>query len=603
MNVTLPDGTVLTDIPDGTTKAQLLEKLTANGYDMSKLADAPSKPAQKESILDAPNAAATGMLRGYGVGLAGAPMDTAVNIAQLGQAGIGSLYTAATGKEPPEILQLRDRSEMPGTSAWLLKQAGKNKFSSALVNPANPDYEGGYLQAAGGAMAGATNPAQAAMSVAGATAGKAVGDATGNQALAITASLLAPSAAKASGVAGEYVADKMQGGAKKLMQSALKPTIAQLRSGEAQATVDTLLKHGINPTKGGVDKMRGMVGDLNDQIAKKIADSTATVSREKVIGSLDGVRSKFANQVNPEKDLEVIQNAANEFKRNPAFSNYEPSVEALRNALAKTKSEKETALQAAGKLQTMAAQQKSLADGATFRLAKDQPEFQPYYNTGGLGRDVTSTSSLPVPGYPRIPGRYTHNIDRVPEGEAGAKEAIAIFNAKKLQEAAAASALADLQAAGATMPVQLAQKMKQGTYQVLAKKYGQIGSADTEAQKGLARGLKEEIAKAVPDVGALNAKESELINALNVSERRALMDMNKNPMGLAGLAHSPAAWAAFMADKSALFKSLAARALNTSSAAPRYAGGALGGQKPIGITPEEQGALSRMLLTSGVLDQ
>ena len=37
MNVTLPDGTVLQDVPDGTTKEQLRAKLASNGYDVSKL--------------------------------------------------------------------------------------------------------------------------------------------------------------------------------------------------------------------------------------------------------------------------------------------------------------------------------------------------------------------------------------------------------------------------------------------------------------------------------------------------------------------------------------------------------------------------------------
>ena len=37
MNVTLPDGTTLTDVPEGTTKAQLRAKLAGSGYDVSKL--------------------------------------------------------------------------------------------------------------------------------------------------------------------------------------------------------------------------------------------------------------------------------------------------------------------------------------------------------------------------------------------------------------------------------------------------------------------------------------------------------------------------------------------------------------------------------------
>ncbi len=116
---------------------------------------------------------------------------------------------------------------------------------------------------------------------------------------------------------------------------------------------------------------------------------------------------------------------------------------------------------------------------------------------------------------------------------------------------------------GDQIPVQLAQSMKQGTYQQLAKKYGQLGSADIEAQKSLARGLKEGIADAVPSIGGLNAQESQLIKALSVTEQRVFQQMNNNPLGLAGLASNPKSWVAMMADKSPLFKSLMARSLNS----------------------------------------
>ena len=112
-----------------------------------------------------------------------------------------------------------------------------------------------------------------------------------------------------------------------------------------------------------------------------------------------------------------------------------------------------------------------------------------------------------------------------------------------------------------TIPVQLAQELKQGTYSALKKKYGQLGSTEVEAQKTLARGLKEKVGEAVPEVVGLNKKESELIDTLDVVERRALMELNKNPAGLALLTESPQQFAAFMADKSALFKSLLARGI------------------------------------------
>jgi hypothetical protein len=110
-----------------------------------------------------------------------------------------------------------------------------------------------------------------------------------------------------------------------------------------------------------------------------------------------------------------------------------------------------------------------------------------------------------------------------------------------------------------------------------------------EAQKALARGLKDEIAEAVPGISALNAEESKLLATLGVAERRALMELNKNPMGLAALAQSPASWAMFMADKSALFKSLSARMLNSSAQGARK------------VAPQIENGLQNPLLRTGVI--
>ena len=245
-----------------------------------------------------------------------------------------------------------------------------------------------------------------------------------------------PGTLKLAGVAGAGLADAAQSGAQRLMRSALKPTIAQQKNGEAATAVEMMLKYGINATESGVNKLKGLISDLNDQIGTKIGESTATINPQKVVNALAGTKQKFGNQVAPTNDLSAIGNVESDFLAN-----------------------------------------------------------------GGAG----------------------------------------------------------------DIPVQLAQKLKQGTYATLKGKYGQMGSAETEANKGLARGLKEEIATAVPEVAPLNAEESKLLATLTVAERRALMDMNKNPMGLAALAHNPIGWAAFMADRSAAFKSLAARALNSAS--------------------------------------
>ena len=244
-----------------------------------------------------------------------------------------------------------------------------------------------------------------------------------------------PVAGAAAAGAGHAIGSGFNAGAKKLMQSALKPTIEQLRTGKAGRAVETLLDEGINPTRGGVEKLRGIIGNINDDVASRIQGSTASVDKQKVMDALNQTRDQFSKQVAPTSDIAAISGVADDFAAHPMIK-------------------------------------------------------------------------------------------------------------------------------GDSIPVQLAQMLKQGTYKTLSKKYGQIGSAETEAQKALARGLKEGISKAVPEVAALNARESALINAMTVAERRALMDANKNPMGLALLANHPATWAAFMADKSALFKSLAGRLLN-----------------------------------------
>jgi len=228
--------------------------------------------------------------------------------------------------------------------------------------------------------------------------------------------------------------------AESMMQRALKPTIAQLRSGQAKTAIDTLLKYGINPTKGGVEILKEKIGNINEDISNALEQSHGTVSKQNVLARIGDVYDKFRQQVAPTSDINAIQNVTQDFLNS---------------------------------------------------------------NVGQGAMD--------------------------------------------------------------TIPVQLAQKLKQGTYKVLAGKYGEAGSAATEAQKALARGLKEEIAAEIPQVAQLNKEESKLIDTLNVTERRALMDLNKNPAGLSLLTSNPAKFAAFLADKSALFKSLLARALNKTS--------------------------------------
>jgi hypothetical protein len=116
--------------------------------------------------------------------------------------------------------------------------------------------------------------------------------------------------------------------------------------------------------------------------------------------------------------------------------------------------------------------------------------------------------------------------------------------------------------------VQLAQRMKQGTYKSIGEKnFAELGGATKEAQRAGARGLKEEIARVEPSVNLLNAKESDLINALDVAESRAYTALKNNPVGIAGLSNNPVQLAGMMADRSDAFKALIARMMYQSSKA------------------------------------
>ncbi len=201
-------------------------------------------------------------------------------------------------------------------------------------------------------------------------------------------------------------------------QSALKPSTA-LSEADRANIVDTGLKEGIPVSKTGVDKLSGLIDDLNQQIADKIktgAAAGATVNPADVAARTSGVTSKFATQVNPVSDLNAIDAATNEF---------------------------------------LASRAQPLPPGVS-----GPPALEP-------------------------------------------------------------------------IPLDEAQALKQGTYRVLGgKAYGEQGSATIEAQKALARGLKEEIANQFPEIQGLNERESNLLDLQPALERAVNRIGNHQLLGI-----------------------------------------------------------------------
>jgi len=127
--------------------------------------------------------------------------------------------------------------------------------------------------------------------------------------------------------------------------------------------------------------------------------------------------------------------------------------------------------------------------------------------------------------------------------------------------------------------------MKQANYKNLGDAaYGMDlkPAAERDALKELTRALKEGIEKAEPGVVASNQKIADLVNAIKVSQRRALIEGNKDivPLGasVATALSNPVAALGLYANSSAAVKAALARLLYSGSKAiPQAAGAAIGG--------------------------
>lgn len=115
---------------------------------------------------------------------------------------------------------------------------------------------------------------------------------------------------------------------------------------------------------------------------------------------------------------------------------------------------------------------------------------------------------------------------------------------------------------GIPIPVDKAQKLKQGTYSKLRDSYGEIGTAAKEAQKDLARGLKEEIYAQFPELRDKGLREKALIDLETTLERFANRHGNKDLVGIGSTIAGSAAHAATGSNPIAAIGMLAKSALD-----------------------------------------
>jgi hypothetical protein len=275
-----------------------------------------STPRRPDNAMDAGNAVGTGFFRGA-TRLAGLPVDTVANVIDLGKAAIGAPYTAMTGKTP-QALEPLDRSQVVGSSEYLLNKVRQVPGGSLMVDPQNPAYEGGYLQNAGAAATALYRPNsllqlgnQALLSQTGAAAGKATYDATGNEALAITAGML-PGAAQYGGT--ELVKRAVRGGEEG------RQRMAQRTQDLKNAGVDnpTLGLSSGNRFLGGVENLLqntpGAVGIMQRARTEAVEGMESAANRAASLaspnrGSIDAGRAIQKGGANFKQDFKAQQEA------------------------------------------------------------------------------------------------------------------------------------------------------------------------------------------------------------------------------------------------------------------------------------------------------
>jgi hypothetical protein len=154
-------------------------------------------------------------------------------------------------------------------------------------------------------------------------------------------------------------------------QSALKPSTT-LSEAERGAVVNTGLQEKIPVTQGGLDKLGGLIDDLNDKISATIAtDPNRPINKFAVTSRLGGTAKKFATQVNPESDLNAISESGNEFLRNQPNDIPAADAQALKQGTYRALGDK-----AYGELKGATIEsQKSLARGLKEEIATQFPEI------------------------------------------------------------------------------------------------------------------------------------------------------------------------------------------------------------------------------------
>jgi hypothetical protein len=130
----------------------------------------------------------------------------------------------------------------------------------------------------------------------------------------------------AGGEFAKLAAPSLQRAGRTVMQSALKPDYASLRSGKAARAIETMLQEGKPVTEGGLLKLRTEISNLGDEVNALVGKSTATVDSGAAGKELTQVYDKLLKGTNREANLEILRKHWGEFRSNPLFAGRQDQV-------------------------------------------------------------------------------------------------------------------------------------------------------------------------------------------------------------------------------------------------------------------------------------
>jgi hypothetical protein len=131
MDVRLPDGTVIQNVPDGTTKAQLIEKLKANGHDVSGFGDQPKTESRREAYER------TVKKGGWGTGFGPAVEELGGQVTDVTGSPIAGGVTNFLANAVPAALtsgRMAISSALEGPARWLMQNSVKPSVSLHTPN-------------------------------------------------------------------------------------------------------------------------------------------------------------------------------------------------------------------------------------------------------------------------------------------------------------------------------------------------------------------------------------------------------------------------------------------------------------------------------------